>query len=101
MSAKKFVVVTGVSRGCGRALVDWLVAEGHTVAGCARSPQAIEDLRAQYPAPHRFDRVDIGNASEVSAWAGWVVKSHGAPDFVVNNAAVIAGSAPLWEVPPE
>lgn len=101
MSAKKFVVVTGVSRGCGRALVEWLISEGHTVAGCARSPQAIEDLRGQFHAPHRFDSVDISDARATAAWVGRVVKSHGAPDLVVNNAAVIAPSAPLWEVPAE
>lgn len=101
VSAKKFIVVTGVSRGCGRALVEWLIAEGHTVAGCARSAVAIEELRGQFPKPHRFDAVDVSDARATAMWTASVVKSHGAPDLVVNNAAVIATSAPLWEVPAE
>ena len=99
MSAKKFVVVTGVSKGCGRALVEWLIREGHTVAGCARSTAGVEDLRAKFGAPHRFDAVDVADAQAVEKWAADVVNSHGAPEILVNNAAVIAGNAPLWEVP--
>jgi NAD(P)-dependent dehydrogenase (short-subunit alcohol dehydrogenase family) len=99
MSASKFIVVTGVSRGCGRALVEWLIEQGHTVAGCARSADAVGELREQFPAPHRFDTVDLGDAAATTAWATEVIKSHRAPDFLVNNAAVIARNAPLWEVP--
>jgi NAD(P)-dependent dehydrogenase (short-subunit alcohol dehydrogenase family) len=99
MSASKFIVVTGVSRGCGRALAEWFIAEGHTVAGCGRSADSINELRARFPAPHRFDAVDLADAGGTAGWAAQVIKSHGAPDLLVNNAAVIAGNAPLWEVP--
>jgi NAD(P)-dependent dehydrogenase (short-subunit alcohol dehydrogenase family) len=33
----KRIVITGVNRGLGRALVDGFVARGHVVFGCARS----------------------------------------------------------------
>ncbi len=99
MSAKKFVVVTGVSKGCGRALVEWLIREGHTVAGCARSAAVVDALRKEFGAPHRFDVVDVADSNATAKWAGEVIASHGAPEVLVNNAAVIAGSAPLWEVP--
>ena len=77
MSAKKFVVVTGVSKGCGRALVEWLIREGHTVAGCARSAAVVDALRKEFGAPHRFDVVDVrglerdgevGGESDRIAW---------------------------------
>jgi len=99
MSAKKFIVVTGVSRGCGRALVEWLIGDGHTVAGCARSAAGIDELRKQFGTPHRFDVVDVADDKATARWAGEVIASHGAPEVLVNNAATIAGNAPLWEVP--
>ena len=98
-NAKKLIVVTGCSRGCGRALVEWLIGKGHVVATCARSEKELAVLRKQFGAEHRFDSVDVTDAAAVSQWAARVVASHGAPDLVVNNAAVIAHNAPLWEVP--
>ena len=35
------IVITGISRGCGRALAEYYLARGHRVAGCARSPSII------------------------------------------------------------
>jgi NAD(P)-dependent dehydrogenase (short-subunit alcohol dehydrogenase family) len=95
----KLIVVTGCSRGCGRALTEYFVREGHTVAGCARSEKAIDELHGVIGNPHRFDVVDITDVLAVGRWAEDVLRSHGAPDLLVNNAAVIARNAPLWEVP--
>jgi NAD(P)-dependent dehydrogenase (short-subunit alcohol dehydrogenase family) len=41
MPVPERIVVTGVSRGLGRALVDGFVARRHVVFGCARSTEAI------------------------------------------------------------
>src|SRR6185436_20077510 len=32
-------------------------------------------------------------------WAGRILKSHGVPDVLLNNAALINKNAPLWKVP--
>ena len=45
MPAPKRIVITGVSRGLGKALVDGFVARGHVVFGCARSAKALAELR--------------------------------------------------------
>lgn len=92
------VLVTGVTRGLGRALVDRLAEAGCTVWGCGRSAAAIGELSGRYPAPHRFGAVDVANEREVARWLGALLED-AAPDLVLNNAAVINGSAPLWEVP--
>jgi NAD(P)-dependent dehydrogenase (short-subunit alcohol dehydrogenase family) len=96
----RFVVVTGGTRGCGRALVEWLIAEGHTVATCGRSTEHIEMLRQRFGSPHQFEVLDLTKADAASRWAEKLVRSHGAPSLLINNAAIIARSAPLWEVPP-
>ena len=91
-------VVTGVSRGLGRALVDGFIARGHMVFGCARSPDAIADLRRRYPPPNGFAVVDVSRDDEVRAWAAEVLPG-GPPDLLVNNAGAINRNAPLWKVP--
>lgn len=92
------IVLTGVSRGCGRALVDRFVAAGHSVSGCARSLDAIEELRRSFPAPHRFDVVDVSRPEDVRIWAAEVVETRGAPDLVINNAGLINPHEALWNL---
>jgi NAD(P)-dependent dehydrogenase (short-subunit alcohol dehydrogenase family) len=93
------IVITGVTRGLGRALADWYIANGHTVAGCGRSGAAIFDLRFAHPEPHSFDAVDVTHPVKVNLWAERVLGALGAPDLLINNAALINRPAPLWEVP--
>ena len=92
------VVITGVSRGLGRAMAVKFAAAGCTVCGCARSAAAVNDLTQKLRAPHRFDVVDIAEDSDVKSWADSVITEHGAPDFLINNAATINTNAPLWNV---
>ncbi len=95
----KTIVLTGVSRGLGRALAERFIASGHTVLGCARSAGEIEKLRRAFGPPHDFQAVDVAAAPEVQAWAQRSLKSHGPPDLLINNAALINRNAPLWCVP--
>jgi NAD(P)-dependent dehydrogenase (short-subunit alcohol dehydrogenase family) len=93
------VVVTGATRGLGRALVGELAALGHVVVGCGRSPEKLAELERTFAAPHRFDAVDVADDAAVSRWAEQVLASHGPPDLVLNNAALINANRPLWEIP--
>ena len=95
----KIVVITGVSRGLGRALVGEFVRLGHVVLGCARTSQSIEDLRRQFGEPHQFHALDVASDREVGAWAKRLLESHAPPDLLLNNAAIINGNARLWKVP--
>ena len=97
--AKKIVLITGVTRGLGRAMVDEFAQHGHTVLGCGRSQKAIGQLRQQVGPPHDFAAVDVAADDEVKTWAGRLLGSHGAPDLVLNNAGIINKNARLWEVP--
>lgn len=95
------IIITGVSRGLGRALVDEFVALGHTVIGCARGSEGVFDLRMKYGAPHSFDVVDVSNPTKVGMWGARVLGFGEVPDLLINNAAVMNNPAPLWEVPSE
>ena len=43
--------------------------------------------------------MDVTDAAGVSTWANEVIKQHGPPQLLVNNAALMNNLAPLWEVP--
>src|SRR5687767_14614257 len=100
-AAGKLIVITGATRGLGRAMAGQFAVGGHTVAGCGRSKAAVAELQKHLPGPHRFEVVDVASDPAVKAWAQAVLKSHGAPDLLLNNAAVINRNARLWEVPAE
>lgn len=93
-----FIVITGVTRGLGRALAEWYIAHGHTVAGCGRSAEILE-LRFTHPAPHDFAVVDVTDENKVALWAEKVCGPDVAPDLLICNAAVMNDPAPLWKVP--
>ena len=82
-------------------MAEGFIAAGHTVFGCARSAVAVEEWSRQFPAPHRFDAVDVSQRDEVHDWATKILSEGGLPDLLINNAAGINRSAPLWEVPAE
>lgn len=94
----KLVVITGTSRGLGRAMVEEFIRRGHTVVGCGRSAAAVAELAKRHGAPHDFAAVDVASDEAVKAWAKRILQSHGAPDLLLNNAALINRNAPLWEV---
>ncbi len=98
-NAHKTVLITGVTRGLGQALTERLVELGHTLAGCGRSADAIAALHRRHGPPHRFDTVDVAEDERVGAWCRDLLHSHGPPDLLINNAALINRNARLWEVP--
>ncbi len=91
-------MITGVTRGLGRAMVEELTGSGHTVLGCGRTKKEIDQLHHQCGAPHDFYQVDTASDDEVKSWASLILSAHGVPDLLLNNAGVINKNAPLWEV---
>ena len=97
----KTVLITGVTRGLGRAMTEEFIRLGHAVLGCGRSESELGKLRRGFGQGHEFDRVDVASDDQVQAWAKRLLKSRGAPDLVLNNAAVINRNASLWKVSAE
>jgi NAD(P)-dependent dehydrogenase (short-subunit alcohol dehydrogenase family) len=96
--SEKLILITGVTRGLGRAMVDEFARLGHKVAGCGRSTRTIEKLRSTIGAPHEFYAVNVADDDAVKTWASVVMNSQGVPDLILNNAGVINASARLWEI---
>lgn len=91
------IVITGVTRGLGRALAEEFIRGGHTVIGCGRSGDAIFDLRMTHLAPHDFSVVDVALDNKVAIWAAKVLENDAPPDLLINNAAVMNRLSPVWE----
>lgn len=95
---RRIVLITGVTRGLGRAMAEEFANRGHVVLGCGRTKKEVEQLRRRFPSPNDFYLVDIASDDEVKSWASLMVNQHGAPDLVLNNAAIINKNGHLWEI---
>ncbi|SIO38440.1 NADP-dependent 3-hydroxy acid dehydrogenase YdfG [Singulisphaera sp. GP187] len=96
--ARKRILITGATRGLGRAMAVEFAELGHTVVGCGRTAGAIARLREEFGASHDFTAVDVADDGQVRAWATDVLDRLGPPDLLLNNAALINRNAPLWKV---
>ena len=92
------IVITGATRGLGRALAEEFIRGGHTVLGCGRGGEAIFDLRMTYQAPHDFSVVDVALDNKVAIWAMGLLENDTPPDLLINNAGMMNRLAPLWEI---
>ena len=101
MPDTKIILITGCSRGLGRALAEGYVTAGHTVVGCARSAEVMAEMSARHGDDHLFAAVDIVGDEAVAAFCERAIARFGTPDLVLNNAGIINRNAPLWEVSPE
>lgn len=86
--AGKFAVVTGGTRGIGRAIAERLLREGAAVAICGRSADgvsralaALEPLGRVFGAP-----ADVTDAAAVTSFFQSVDNAFGSLDILVNNA---------------
>lgn len=99
MPDSKLIVVTGATRGLGRAMVERFVELGHRVLGCGRDEAGIAALRSRFDGQHDFASLDVSRDDHVRAWSARVLAKFGAPDLLLNNAAVVNRNLPLWQIP--
>ena len=87
----KTALVTGASRGIGRAIANRLVALGASVAICGRDVKAVQSAlqELQKTAPHTFAHVaDVSRAVEVAQLVQKTEDALGPISILVNNAGI-------------
>jgi NAD(P)-dependent dehydrogenase (short-subunit alcohol dehydrogenase family) len=82
----KVWLVTGSSRGLGRALAAAVLAKGHRLVATARNPEHLRDLVDQYGDRVRAVALDVTDATAARASIATAVSAFGRLDVVVNNA---------------
>ncbi len=101
--AGKAVIVTGGSRGIGRAIVELLAAEGAAVTFLFREDRAAADqtVEQERARGHNIfsEQADVRDAGACAAVVERVVDRHGRVDVLVNNSAVIRDNLLPWLEP--
>jgi NAD(P)-dependent dehydrogenase (short-subunit alcohol dehydrogenase family) len=82
----KVAIVTGASRGIGRAIAQTLAAEGMKLSLVARSKDQLEELSRSLKTDCLAQAVDLRAPSAAAAVVDETVKKFGAIDLLVNNA---------------
>jgi NAD(P)-dependent dehydrogenase (short-subunit alcohol dehydrogenase family) len=93
-------LVTGSSRGLGRAIAEAAAARGARVMATARRPDQLDDLIAAYPGRVETVALDVTNPAAARRAVRATVGAFGRLDVVVNNAGY-ADSAPIEEMSDE
>jgi 3-oxoacyl-[acyl-carrier protein] reductase len=89
--AGKVALVTGASRGIGRAIASALGHQGATVIGTATSEQGVRAIGEYLQAaaiPGRGAELDVSNEASVEALLNNVGEHEGGPAILVNNAGI-------------
>jgi len=86
------VVITGASKGIGKAIAEIFAAYGHHLFICSRGEVALyktlEELITQYPAAIiKAKPFDLSRREEAKAFGAWCLE-YGVPDVLVNNAGL-------------
>lgn len=94
---KKVVMITGASRGLGRALTLAFAKEGAKLAICSRSQESL--LRVKKEAAHLGAQVlavtaDISKPRDVERFVAMTEEAYGQIDVLINNASIL-GPSPM------
>jgi len=79
-------LITGSSRGLGRALAEEVLAAGHKLVGTARNPAQLDDLVERYGDQIHAVALDVTDARAAGEAVKAAVNAFGRLDVLVNNA---------------
>ena len=87
----KKIVITGATKGLGRAVAEKFAGGGFDLALCARSENDLQQLHSAILQPNMnvlTQSCDVSRKEEVDRFAANITKQFGAVDIIVNNAGI-------------
>ncbi len=82
------IIITGASKGLGKAFAKIFANENNTILVCARNVADLENTAKELSnslSTIHYKSVDMSKKNEVVDFANWCL-TYGAPDVVINNA---------------
>lgn len=85
-------IITGATKGIGRAIAELLAKEGFDIAVCARTEADLNNMKEHFDATYNVQtlvkQVDLSQKKAVKAFAEEVLEKWGKVDILINNAGV-------------
>ncbi|MEO6537444.1 MAG: SDR family oxidoreductase [Ferruginibacter sp.] len=91
------IIITGASKGIGKAIAEKLATENNVLLLCARNMETLNDtaisLQEKFPSVQvKYTTADLSERKQVKDFAAWCLQ-YGTPEILVNNAGqYIAGN---------
>jgi short-subunit dehydrogenase len=87
----KTIVITGATKGIGKAIAEKFAAQGWNLALCARNEKELATLQAALQGPNNkvlATVCDVAKKSELQAFANKVLQAFGTIEILINNAGI-------------
>jgi NAD(P)-dependent dehydrogenase (short-subunit alcohol dehydrogenase family) len=97
MNMKKVAMITGSSKGLGKALTLFFAKEGYNLAICARNEQGIQEVKEeaeQFGADVLAVSGDMSKSKDVERFVALSEEYFGKIDVLINNASIL-GPSPM------
>jgi short-subunit dehydrogenase len=86
------IVITGASKGIGKAIAEKFAGNGYDLFLCARHEEPLKELAQKLTTQHKikahYKTCDVGIKSEVKLFADWVLSKTEQPNILINNAGI-------------